>query len=258
MSIVIAPGGHADPLDKNPAIDHATADLTSLSPLQLTFVPEFRKASAISGLVQKIDRIFASTPEQEARCRKLLSNIEAGTSIEYIEPVLTTNRVQELISSPLGKACGTDGKLPDNLHTAAFGIRLYEVPARHGGYVYIVRHGPSLGGPDAAAMDEEGLESAARRPGGGTTLVSPSNCRTAGASIFGGQLFELLSEPKACDGRQDRSCGEVTFVRSGEAAYGITFVIKNILFNNPGRFEIIEYVDDEDRAIHNVCSGILN
>lgn len=126
-----------DPRLKDPTIDFNTVDLSTLPPLQFTFVPEWRK---LEGFRRRLlagtwnQDLPLSEPTDPGFCDGFWDALRNGEGIETVEPIVTTNDVGDLVDSPLKQMC-PDWPLGQMRHSPlgqsdlqdAYGMRLYDV-----------------------------------------------------------------------------------------------------------------------------------
>ncbi len=95
-----------DPRLKDPTIDFNTVNLSTLPPLQFTFVPEWRKLEGFRRFVAAKPLRRLATPGKEALCESFWADWEnKSEKIKVVEPIIQTNIVDELESSPLRSMC---------------------------------------------------------------------------------------------------------------------------------------------------------
>lgn len=72
--------------------DYATVDISTLEPLELTFVPEWRKESILKALLAGTRWELRKDVRQAPQCMALLEDLRAWKGVEIVEPTIRANR----------------------------------------------------------------------------------------------------------------------------------------------------------------------
>lgn len=140
-----------DPRLKDPTIDFNTVDLSTLPPLQFTFVPEWRKLEGFRRFLQLMGKAESFIGEgYEDFCTGFWKDFRSGQNIDVVIPVMRTNFSSDMEKSPLKQACkNLDLEFPQGIprntdriegNKARYGFKIYDV-SRNGRKQYLYEYG---------------------------------------------------------------------------------------------------------------------
>lgn len=85
--------------------DYATVGISKLSPLELTFVPEWRKEPILKALLAGARWELRKDVRQAPQCTALLKDLLAWKDIEIVEPTIRANRYGDPAFEPWRRQC---------------------------------------------------------------------------------------------------------------------------------------------------------
>jgi len=127
--------------------DYATVDISKLGPLELTFVPEWRKEPILKALLASARWELRKDVRQAPYCTALLGDLLAWKDIAIVEPVIRANRYGDPAFEPWRRKCPNFDPHMDELdttpsiHYGSHHFKAFEVPELERGQVLLYYQG---------------------------------------------------------------------------------------------------------------------
>lgn len=252
-----------DPRLKDPTIDFNTVDLSTLPPLQFTFVPEWRKLEGFRRLLNSAkleDQQSYIAPGQDKFCKSFWSDILNDKRIYIAEPVLRTNYVKDVSNSELQKMCpdkNLEYLIPTQqeaerheLYRARYGMRIFDI-SQSGKKIFVyARAGFSRPDPSAGHI---------AWPVSSADLSERLSRKDPNGSSLRESEYYWFSE-LVCDGRQYGVGVETPYIFE-DVMTSTSYSADSLIIKIESQFYTLRVIKNDDAVefdLHSLSTDIIN